>query len=62
MRKKYMAKEKETGWTLVVIGVVVLVLMGKLDSLPVLVPVSILLAYCVSPMLHTTGQLRLRHR
>ena len=56
-----MAKEKETGWTLVVIGVVVLVLMGKLDSLPVLVPVSILLAYCVSRRLHTTGQLRLRH-
>jgi len=57
-----MAKEKETGWTLVGIGVLVLALMGKLDWLPVLVPVSILLAYCVGRMFHMTGQLRLRHR
>jgi hypothetical protein len=57
-----MAKEKQTGWTLVVIGVVVLALMGKLDWLPVLVPVSILLAYCVGRMFHMTGQLRLRQR
>jgi hypothetical protein len=50
-----MAKEKETGWTLVLGGVVVLASMGRLDWLPVLVPASILLAYSIGRMLHTSG-------
>jgi hypothetical protein len=54
-RRKCMAKQEKTGWTLVMIGVVVLALMSKLDWLPVLVPASILVAYSLGRMSHTTG-------
>jgi hypothetical protein len=53
-RRKGMAKQEKTGWTLVIIGVVVLALMSKLDWLPVLVPASILLAYSLGCMSQTT--------
>jgi hypothetical protein len=49
------AKPAKTGWTLVIIGLVVLALMGQLDWLPVVVPVSMLRAYGISRMSESTG-------